>query len=190
MDDLGRHCCQKPDCPDAAKRGHGNLSVTSRYGPGNAQIIREYSDRLDNKERMSRSASCLAFSFLFPSARPSATTHAANPCWQTVDRLLRQQAHASSRKFRSLTTSPAFPDAKNFSMGIGSLHASHSSSVISHTSKPCGCCHSLVKRLHDKVPEHDHVFMTTCGLLLVDFTRHLRGEGPLNRCCTASHLGR
>jgi LacI family transcriptional regulator len=37
MDDLGRFCCQNPDCPDAAKRGHGNLSVPSRYGPGESR---------------------------------------------------------------------------------------------------------------------------------------------------------
>jgi transposase-like protein len=34
MDDLGLFCCLNLDCPDHGKRGHGNLSVTSRYGPG------------------------------------------------------------------------------------------------------------------------------------------------------------
>jgi LacI family transcriptional regulator len=34
MDDLGPFCCLNPDCPDQGKRGHGNLTVTSRYGPG------------------------------------------------------------------------------------------------------------------------------------------------------------
>jgi transposase-like protein len=33
MDDLGRFCCQNPACPNAGKRGEGNLSVTMRYGP-------------------------------------------------------------------------------------------------------------------------------------------------------------
>ena len=33
MDDLGQFCCQNPACPDAGKRGEGNLSVTMRYGP-------------------------------------------------------------------------------------------------------------------------------------------------------------
>ena len=37
MDDLERFCCQNPDCPDVGKRGHGNLSVTSRYGPGKSR---------------------------------------------------------------------------------------------------------------------------------------------------------
>ena len=37
MDDLGTFCCQTPDCPDAGKRGHGNLTVTSRYGPDKAR---------------------------------------------------------------------------------------------------------------------------------------------------------
>lgn len=34
MDDLRRFCCQNPDCGDVGKRGHGNLTVTMRYGPG------------------------------------------------------------------------------------------------------------------------------------------------------------
>jgi transposase-like protein len=34
MDDLSRFCCQNAACPDAGKRGHGNLTVTMRYGPG------------------------------------------------------------------------------------------------------------------------------------------------------------
>src|SRR3954452_13829861 len=34
MDDLQRFCCQNPSCPDHGKRGHGNLTVTMRYGPG------------------------------------------------------------------------------------------------------------------------------------------------------------
>ena len=33
MDDLRRFCCLNPDCPDHGKRGHGNLTVTMRYGP-------------------------------------------------------------------------------------------------------------------------------------------------------------
>jgi transposase-like protein len=34
VDDLGPFCCLNLDCPDHGKRGHGNLTVTSRYGPG------------------------------------------------------------------------------------------------------------------------------------------------------------
>ena len=37
MDDLGSFCCQNPDCPDVGKRGQGNLTVTSRYGPGKSR---------------------------------------------------------------------------------------------------------------------------------------------------------
>ena len=37
MDDLGRFCCQNPGCPDAGQRGHGNLSVTMRYGPNKSR---------------------------------------------------------------------------------------------------------------------------------------------------------
>ena len=31
-EDLSRFCCQHPDCPDFAKRGHGNLNVCGHYG--------------------------------------------------------------------------------------------------------------------------------------------------------------
>lgn len=34
MDDLSRFCCLNSDCPKHGKRGAGNLTVTSRYGPG------------------------------------------------------------------------------------------------------------------------------------------------------------
>src|SRR5215203_5624522 len=37
MDDLRPFCCQNADCPDVGKRGHGNLTVTSRYGPGKSR---------------------------------------------------------------------------------------------------------------------------------------------------------
>ena len=33
MDDLGSFCCLNPACADLGKRGHGNLTVTARYGP-------------------------------------------------------------------------------------------------------------------------------------------------------------
>ena len=37
MDDLGPFCCQNSTCPDVGKRGHGNLTVTARYGPNQAR---------------------------------------------------------------------------------------------------------------------------------------------------------
>lgn len=37
MGDLGAFCCSTPVCADLGKRGHGNLSVTARYGPGKAR---------------------------------------------------------------------------------------------------------------------------------------------------------
>ena len=33
MDDLSVFCCLNPACADLGKRGHGNLTVTARYGP-------------------------------------------------------------------------------------------------------------------------------------------------------------
>lgn len=37
MDDLRLFCCLNLNCPDHAKRGHANLTVTSRYGPGKSR---------------------------------------------------------------------------------------------------------------------------------------------------------
>jgi LacI family transcriptional regulator len=37
MDDLSRFCCMNSQCPDHGKRGAGNLTVTSRYGPDQAR---------------------------------------------------------------------------------------------------------------------------------------------------------
>ena len=37
MDGLSRFCCLNSECPEYGKRGVGNLSVTSRYGPGKAR---------------------------------------------------------------------------------------------------------------------------------------------------------
>ena len=31
-EDLSRFCCQRPDCPDHGKRGHGNRTVCGSYG--------------------------------------------------------------------------------------------------------------------------------------------------------------
>ena len=46
-DDLSRFCCMNDRCPDYGKRGHGNLTVTARYGPG-------------KQRRMLRCATCKA----------------------------------------------------------------------------------------------------------------------------------
>src|SRR5262245_53487595 len=37
MDDLSRFGCLNSDCPESGKRGAGNLTVTSRYGPETAR---------------------------------------------------------------------------------------------------------------------------------------------------------
>jgi transposase-like protein len=37
MDDLSRFCCLNSECPEYGKRGAGNLTVTSRYGPEKAR---------------------------------------------------------------------------------------------------------------------------------------------------------
>lgn len=47
MDDLSRFCCLNSTCPDHAKRGGENLTVTFRYGP-------------DKSRRMLRCRTCKA----------------------------------------------------------------------------------------------------------------------------------
>lgn len=37
MDDLSSFCCLNPGCADQGKRGHGNLTVTARYGPSQSR---------------------------------------------------------------------------------------------------------------------------------------------------------
>jgi hypothetical protein len=37
MDDLSRFYCLNSECPEHGRRGVGNLTVTSRYGPGSAR---------------------------------------------------------------------------------------------------------------------------------------------------------
>ena len=39
MDDLSRFCCQNPQCPQAGKRGAGNLSVCGRYGAAQRRLL-------------------------------------------------------------------------------------------------------------------------------------------------------
>ena len=38
--DLSRFCCLNPDCADHGRRGHGNLTVTARYGPRRTRMLR------------------------------------------------------------------------------------------------------------------------------------------------------
>ena len=39
MDDLSAFCCLNPSCADLGKRGHGNLTVTMRYGPNKSRRL-------------------------------------------------------------------------------------------------------------------------------------------------------
>jgi LacI family transcriptional regulator len=40
MDELSQFCCQNGDCPDYGKRGHGNLTVSGRYGAQQRRLLR------------------------------------------------------------------------------------------------------------------------------------------------------
>ena len=39
MHDLSPFCCLNAACPDHGRRGHGNLTVTMRYGPGKSRRL-------------------------------------------------------------------------------------------------------------------------------------------------------
>jgi hypothetical protein len=39
VDDLSAFCCLNPACADLGKRGHGNLTVTMRYGPNKSRRL-------------------------------------------------------------------------------------------------------------------------------------------------------
>jgi transposase-like protein len=40
MHDLNTFCCHNQTCPDYGKRGHGNLTVTARYGTDQRRLLR------------------------------------------------------------------------------------------------------------------------------------------------------
>jgi transposase-like protein len=40
MHELNTFCCQNPTCPDYGKRGHGNLTLTARYGNDQRRLLR------------------------------------------------------------------------------------------------------------------------------------------------------
>ena len=76
MDDLSRFCCLNSDCPEHGKRGAGNLTVTSRYGPEKAR-------------RMLRCRTCKArFSERkgTPCSTPGSRRRRSNRSWSTSPR--------------------------------------------------------------------------------------------------------
>jgi len=40
MNELSQFCCQNPVCADYGKRGHGNLTVSGRYGVQQRRLLR------------------------------------------------------------------------------------------------------------------------------------------------------
>ncbi len=78
MDDLSRFCCLNSDCPDYGRRGAGNLTVTSRYGP---QKFRRMLRCRTCKARFSeRRGTPLFGSRLAPEAVESVLEHIAEGC--------------------------------------------------------------------------------------------------------------
>ena len=39
-ENLTNFCCLNPDCADYGRRGHGNLTVSDRYGPHRRRLLR------------------------------------------------------------------------------------------------------------------------------------------------------
>ena len=78
MDDLLRFCCLNSRCPAYGKRGAGNLTVTSRYGPETARRMlrcRTCRDRFSE-----RKGTPLFDSRLPPGQAESVLEHVAEGC--------------------------------------------------------------------------------------------------------------
>ena len=78
MDDLSRFCCLNSDCPDHGKRGAGNLTVTSRYGPDKAR--RMLRCRTCTTRFSERKGTVLFGAKLAPEAVESVLEHVAEGC--------------------------------------------------------------------------------------------------------------
>jgi transposase-like protein len=78
MDDLSRFCCLNSECFEHGRRGAGNLTVTSRYGPGKARRMLR---RRACKARFSeRKGTPLFDSRLPPGKAESVLEHVAEGC--------------------------------------------------------------------------------------------------------------
>jgi LacI family transcriptional regulator len=78
MDDLSRFCCLNSDCPEYGRRGAGNLTVTSRYGPGKARrMLRCRTCQIRSSERK---GTPLFDSRLPPGKAESVLEHVAEGC--------------------------------------------------------------------------------------------------------------
>jgi LacI family transcriptional regulator len=120
MDDLSRFCCLNSDCPDHGKRGAGNLTVTSRYGPN---MSRRVLRRRTCKARFSeRKGTPLFGARLDPRKIESVLEHVAEGCGvrqtgrlcgvdrKTVARYSRRAGgHARGRHDERVALSPPDP---------------------------------------------------------------------------------
>lgn len=78
MDDLSRFGCLNSDCPEHGKRGAGNLTVTSRYGPEKAR--RMLRCRVCKARFSERKGTPLFDSRLPPTKGESVLEHIAEGC--------------------------------------------------------------------------------------------------------------
>jgi LacI family transcriptional regulator len=77
MDGLSRFCCLNPACADRGKRGHGNLTVTARYGPHQRRMLRCRTCKTRFSERK---GTPLFDSRLPPDKAEAVLTHLADGC--------------------------------------------------------------------------------------------------------------
>jgi transposase-like protein len=78
VDDLSRFCCLNSGGPDHGKRGAGNLTVTSRYGPDKAG--RRLRCRTGKARFSERKGTPLFDSRLAPGKAESVLEHVAEGC--------------------------------------------------------------------------------------------------------------
>jgi transposase-like protein len=78
MDDLSRFCCLNCVCPDHGRRGAGNLTVTSRYGPDKAR--RMLRCRTCQRRSSERKGTPLFDSRLPPGKAEAVLEHIAEGC--------------------------------------------------------------------------------------------------------------
>ena len=100
MDDLSRFCCLNSECPDHGKHGAGNLTVTSRYGPGKSRRMLRCRAR---KARFSeRKGTPLSDARLPPRSRTTWTTLFGHPVQAGCGATFTPQGRASRTRLNGV----------------------------------------------------------------------------------------
>jgi transposase-like protein len=100
MDDLSQFCCLNSDCPEHGKRGAGNLTVTSRYGPDKSR--RMLRCRTSQARFSERKGTVLFGAKLAPEKVESVLEHIAEGCGvRQTGRLCKVNRNTVGRSSRS-----------------------------------------------------------------------------------------